>query len=143
MVKSGHKPIFHFKQVLSKQSKHIVDTGEAQESRRGWGHSLRSWARLIQRICAVDPLVWPKCAGPMRMIACIEQAVVIHKIPEHPGLWGNRRKPDPRANAPPVLCVVADVDGCLPTPWTPILVVFYGATRASARKTASHALCFC
>jgi hypothetical protein len=42
----------------------------------------------------------------MRVIAFIEQAGVIRKILKHLGLWGNRRKPEPRANAPPVLCVV-------------------------------------
>jgi len=37
-------------------------------------------------------------------------------ILKHLGLWGNRRKPDPRANAPPVLCVAKDVDGDFPMP---------------------------
>ena len=27
-----------------------------------------SWARLIQKIYSVDPLVCPKCQGPMRII---------------------------------------------------------------------------
>ena len=86
----------------------------------------------------------------MRVIAFIEQAGVICKILEHLGLWGNRRKPDPRANAPPVLCVVEDVGDYLPTPddnmvdpFYPVdtyfLVVFCGATQAFARKSASHA----
>jgi hypothetical protein len=37
------------------------------------------------------------------VIALIEQAEVIRKISKHLGLWGNRRKPLPRANAPPEL----------------------------------------
>jgi len=85
----------------------------------------RNWARLIQKIYEVDPLVCPKCAGPMRVIAFIEQAGVIRKILKHLGLWGNRRKPDPRANAPPVLCVVEDVGGYLPTPDDNMVDPFY------------------
>jgi hypothetical protein len=51
----------------------------------------------------------------MRVIAFIEQAEVIRKILEHLGLWGVRRKPVPRANAPPVRCVAQDVEGDFPT----------------------------
>jgi hypothetical protein len=32
----------------------------------------RNWARLIQKIYEVDPLVCPKCSGAMRVIAFIE-----------------------------------------------------------------------
>ncbi|MCG6905757.1 MAG: hypothetical protein LJE63_03950 [Desulfobacteraceae bacterium] len=45
----------------------------------------------------------------------IEQSEVIRKILEHPGLWGARRKPAPRANVPPVHYVAEDVEGYLPT----------------------------
>jgi hypothetical protein len=61
----------------------------------------------------------------MRVIAFIEQAGVIRKILKHLGLWGNRRKPDPRANAPPALCVVEDVGGYLPTPDDKMFDPFY------------------
>ena len=43
----------------------------------------RNWARLIQKIYAVDSLVCPWCAGPMRVIAFIEQVDVIGKLLEH------------------------------------------------------------
>jgi hypothetical protein len=85
----------------------------------------------------------------MRVIAFIEQAGVIRKILKHLGLWGNRRKPEPRANAPPVLCVVEHVGGYLPTPddnmvdpFYPVdtyFFVFCGATQVFARKSVSHA----
>jgi hypothetical protein len=52
----------------------------------------------------------------MRVIAFIEQAEVIRKILEPLCFGGSRRKPALRANAPPVLCVVEDVDVYLPTP---------------------------
>jgi hypothetical protein len=75
----------------------------------------RNWARLIQKIYEVDPLVCPKSTGPMRVIAFIEQADVIRKILEHLGLWGVRRKPVPRANAPPVGYAAEDVECDFPT----------------------------
>ena len=52
----------------------------------------------------------------MRVNTLIEQADVIHKILEHLGLWGNRRKPATRASPSLVRCVVEDVNGYLPTP---------------------------
>ena len=46
-----------------------------------------AWARLIQQVYEVDPLVCPRCAGPMRIIAFIEQPAVIEKILTHLGMW--------------------------------------------------------
>jgi hypothetical protein len=63
----------------------------------------------------VDPLMCPKCAGPMRVIAFIEQADVIRKILEHLGLWGTQQKPVPKANTPPVRYVAEDAEGYFPT----------------------------
>ena len=56
----------------------------------------RAWARLIKQVSEVDPLVCPRCAGPMRLIAFIEQREVIEQILTHLGLW-----PAP-AHSPPV-----------------------------------------
>lgn len=61
----------------------------------------RNWARLIQKIYQVDPLTCPKCAGPMRVIAFIEDEDVIRKILKHLDLWDDKRKPVPKANSPP------------------------------------------
>ena len=36
----------------------------------------RAWARLIKQVYEVDPLVCPRCAGPLRLIAFIEQREV-------------------------------------------------------------------
>ena len=41
---------------------------------------------MIKQVYEVDPLVCPRCAGPMRMIAFIEQPAVIEKILTHLGL---------------------------------------------------------
>jgi hypothetical protein len=38
----------------------------------------------------------------MRILAFIEDPEVIQKILEHPGLWVVKRKPQPRAHAPPI-----------------------------------------
>jgi hypothetical protein len=46
----------------------------------------QNWARLIQKIYEVDPLMCPICNGKMRAIAFIEDEVVIKKILEHLGL---------------------------------------------------------
>ena len=62
----------------------------------------KNWARLIQKIYAVDPLICPKCSGEMRVIAFIEDSGVIKKILKHLGLWDVKRKPRPLANAPPI-----------------------------------------
>jgi len=40
----------------------------------------RRWAALLRQIFEVDPLVCPRCAGPMRIVACITQAAVIDQI---------------------------------------------------------------
>ena len=61
----------------------------------------KNWARLIQKIYNVNPLVCSKCLGSMRIIAFIEDDQLVKKILEHLGLWQVKRKPPPRANSPP------------------------------------------
>jgi hypothetical protein len=50
----------------------------------------------------VDPLACPRCQGKMSIISFIENEEVIRRILEHLGLWLVKRRPQPRANAPPV-----------------------------------------
>jgi hypothetical protein len=45
-----------------------------------------AWARLIRKVYEVDPLECPKCNGPMRIIALIDDPRVIRRILEHLGL---------------------------------------------------------
>ena len=47
----------------------------------------KNWARLIQKIYNVDPLLCPKCNGQMRIVAFIEDPAVIKKILTHLDLW--------------------------------------------------------
>jgi hypothetical protein len=69
----------------------------------------KNWARLIQKIYEVDPLVCPKCQGVMRIISFIENAAVIRAILEHLGIWlvqnlSRRRpgsRPPPKIHDPP------------------------------------------
>ncbi len=61
----------------------------------------KNWARLIQKIYEVDPLTCPKCQGTMKVVGFIEDKEVIEKILKHLGLWLVKKKPSPKANAPP------------------------------------------
>jgi len=61
----------------------------------------KSWARLIQKIYEVDPLVCPHCKGTMRIISFIEDAQVIREILTHLGLWLARSRPPPKIHDPP------------------------------------------
>jgi hypothetical protein len=60
---------------------------------------------LIHKIYAVDPLECPKCKGPMRVIALIEEKAVIRKILTHLSLWAPQtaagKGPGPPSPDPP------------------------------------------
>jgi hypothetical protein len=62
----------------------------------------RNWARLIQKIYEVDPLVCPKCQGTMRIISFIEDGQAIRAILERLGIWLTRSRPPPKIHDPPV-----------------------------------------
>jgi hypothetical protein len=61
----------------------------------------RNWARLIQKIYEVDPLVCPKCLGTMRVVSSIEDPSVIRAILDHLGIWLVRSRPPPNIHDPP------------------------------------------
>jgi hypothetical protein len=67
----------------------------------------KNWARLIQKIYQVDPLLCPKCQGKMRIISFIEDGQIIRKILAHLGLWETRLMKAKRSVAsnhdPPVI----------------------------------------
>jgi hypothetical protein len=54
-------------------------------------------ARLIRKVYEVDPLECPKCKGPMRVIALIDDPHVVRRILEHLGRWA----PEPAERGPP------------------------------------------
>ena len=67
----------------------LIDSGISNKERR------RSWARLIQKIYNVDPLICPKCAGEMKIVAFIEENWLIRKILMHLNLWDTRNHDPP------------------------------------------------
>lgn len=87
----------------------IEETGVSPEKRK-------AWARLIQKICEVDPLTCPQCQGTMKIIAFIEQEEVIKKILKHLGLWEFKGRPPPRVHSPPAECFTDYPDSQI-TPW--------------------------
>jgi hypothetical protein len=58
-------------------------------------HRRRAWARLIRKVWCADPLVCPKCSGPLRIISFIENSCVIEKILRHLKLWAPPERPPP------------------------------------------------
>ena len=68
----------------------------------------RNWARLIQKIYEVDPLVYPKCQGVMRIISSIEDPSVIRTILDHLGIWIFKSRPPPKIHDPPAAKYVID-----------------------------------
>jgi hypothetical protein len=57
--------------------------------------SRQNWARLIQKIYNVDPLICPKCQGNMRIISFIEDHDLITVILKHLNLWETRNHDPP------------------------------------------------
>ena len=71
-----------------------------------------TWARLIHKVYEVDPLECPRCKGPMRVIALIDDKAVIRKILTHLGLSAPQTAtgkgpgspaPDSRESVAPIL----------------------------------------
>jgi len=60
------------------------------------------WRELIKKVWEADPLLCPKCAREMRIVALINEREVIERILRHPGLWEQGVRVVP-ARAPPEL----------------------------------------
>ena len=73
------------KRRLAGTQKVMIAPGEVDEREAARVRS--TWARLIHKVYEVDPLECPKCKGPMRVIALIDDKAVIRKILTHLGLW--------------------------------------------------------
>ena len=60
-----------------------------------------AWARLIRKVYEADPLECPRCKGPMRVIALIDDPPAVRRILEHLGRWASEAAgPGPPAPAP-------------------------------------------
>jgi hypothetical protein len=53
----------------------------------------QNWARFIQKIYEIDPLICPKCQGEKKIIAVIDQYYIFKKILNHLGLWLRNHDP--------------------------------------------------
>jgi len=69
-----------------------------------------AWARLIRKVYEADPLECPKCKGPMRIIALIDDPLVVRRILEHLRLW----QPEAMERSPPVPPEAWPVNSVLP-----------------------------
>jgi len=70
----------------------LSDDSETEDFRR---ECRRSWARLIQKVYQVDPLVCPDCGGRLEIVAFIDASQTIRKILEHLELWALPARPPP------------------------------------------------
>jgi hypothetical protein len=98
LLKSGPKSLLEltykyehetkkFKRVKGEKS---IDTEEVPalvHTEQGRKKFRQNWARLIQKIYEVDPLICPKCNEEMRIIAFIEHPLIIKKILKQLGIW--------------------------------------------------------
>ena len=84
----------------------MIENKEADAAR-----ATSTWARLIHKVCEVDPLESPRCKGLMRVIALIEDPDAIRKIIEHLRRWAPRQAPqrDPRLAG---ICAAATTTIC-------------------------------
>lgn len=64
-----------------------------------------TWAQRLKRVFNIDIETCPACGGPVRIIACIEDPVVIKKILDHvtDRAAAGERRPLPESRAPPGL----------------------------------------
>ncbi len=75
-----------------------------------------AWARLIGKVYEADPLECPKCHGPMRVIALIDDPPVVRRILEHLGRWA----PEAMERSPPVPPEAWPANTVLPLTYHPV-----------------------
>jgi len=75
-----------------------------------------AWARLIRKVYESDPLECPRCKSPMRVIALIEDPVVVRAILVHLGRW----QPKALERAPPVPPSAWPAHASLPLTYHPL-----------------------
>ena len=59
----------------------------------------RRWAQLIKKVYEVDPLVCPKCSGPMEIVAFVTDAKAIGKILRHIGQNASAERAPPKPSS--------------------------------------------
>ncbi len=78
-------------------------TGETQEQTPIERRAAMTWAQRLKRVFNIDIEVCTQCGGPVKVIACIEDPVVIKKILAHlkQKAETNELSPLPESRAPP------------------------------------------
>jgi len=71
----------------SRQARNTLPSPGEEPANEFAARAKAAWARLIRKVYEADPLECPRCKGPMRVIALIEDPGVIRRILEHLGLW--------------------------------------------------------
>ena len=92
-----------FHGVFAPNCKHrerIVPTGETQQSSPDKPLAPMIWIQRLKRVFAIDIQTCPKCAGKLRVIACIENPKVIATILEHIRAREAAEPSQPRAPPP-------------------------------------------
>ncbi len=75
-----------------------------------------AWARLIRKVYEADPLECPKCKGPMRVIALIDDPGVVRRILEHLGRWA----PEASERGPPAAVPTWPTNAVIPLTYHPV-----------------------
>jgi hypothetical protein len=75
----------------------------------------QQWARLIQFVYEVDPLICQKCGGEMRIVACINEIRVIVKILDHLETRAGPGPPHSRRHESPIHDLIREP--CFDDPW--------------------------
>ena len=69
---------------------------EGKAKRRGM-----SWAQRLKRVFGIEIEIFPHCRGGVRIIACIEDPVVIRQILSHVETKQEQANELPRSRGPP------------------------------------------
>jgi len=77
-------------------------TNETQDRTPAERHAAMTWAQRLKRVFNIDIETCQACGGAARVIACIEDPVVIQKILDHLGATPTAdTSPRPEPRAPP------------------------------------------
>lgn len=75
-----------------------------------------AWARLIRKVYEAGPLKCPRCKGPMRVIALIDDPGVVRRNLEHLGGWA----PEASERGPPVADPEWPANAVIPLAYHPL-----------------------
>lgn len=81
-----------------KGSRKAEDHTRADDKTLAERHTAMTWAQRLKRVFNIDIEVCEQCKGPVKIIACIEDPVVIRQILEH---LRSKERADHQAELPP------------------------------------------